>query len=74
MRELIVEWNDGSSAHSVDQWPFCERLQSSDEAADEGENDKLQSQWNQMQYHVNENVKKVVPEEVRNGTNDSSTA
>ena len=32
MRELIVEWNDGSSDHSVDQWPFCERLQSSDEA------------------------------------------
>ena len=32
------------------------------------------SQWNQMQYRVNENVKKAVPEEVRNGTNDSSTA
>lgn len=32
MWELIVEWNDGSSAHSVDQWPFCERLRSSDEA------------------------------------------
>lgn len=27
-----------------------------------------------MKYHVNENVKKAVPQEVRNGTNDSSTA
>lgn len=42
--------------------------------ADEGANDKLQSQWNQIKYHVNENVKRAIPEEVKNGTCDSSTA
>jgi len=42
--------------------------------ADEGANDRLQSQWSQMKYHVNENIKAAIPEEVRNGKSGSSTA
>ena len=37
---------------------------------DKEANDRLQSQWNQMKYHVNENVKAAIPEEVRNQWQD----
>lgn len=43
-------------------------------SADEGANDRLQSQWNQTKYHINENIKAAIPEEVRNGKSGSSTA